>query len=441
MKKYLLLLIAALALGFTSCADDETIPTLTDLSIVSENEATEVVQDGILTLTAEYSSNVEPQIEWKVNGEVKSTEKEFKFSAVEAGKYYISLTISTEVGEKSTAKLITVYGKYREGTFVLNEGNFGNPPSSLIFISPEEELTEEAYFKVNGTHLGDVCQDLWITNNKMYVISQNGGNDGMLVVANAETLKKETAFSKGELSALSMPTHVAVVNDNQVYIRDGKGVYLLNPSRNSLSFIAGTERAIKNRMAISDNKVFVGGNKSVFVLKDGKVIHTIALESAPTGIIKASDGHIWVSTDGAVAQIAKISSKDYSVLQTNNLTGFNVSAGWGATPGISAKGDMIYFGNAGTTIYSHNFTTSETKELAKVGDYVQNASMAYNNLGVDPKDGNLFVTTIKGYGNDYLTNNISVFNFENKELKTPLVTNFENKTRFPAGVFFTSSFE
>lgn len=52
-------------------------------------------------------------------------------------------------------------------------------------------MTEEAYFEANGTHLGVVSQDLFIANNKMYIISQNGGEDGMLVIANAETLKRE----------------------------------------------------------------------------------------------------------------------------------------------------------------------------------------------------------------------------------------------------------
>lgn len=81
----------------------------------------------------------------------------------------------------------------------------------------------------------------------------------------------------------------------------------------------------------------------------------------------------------------KVSSKDYSILKTNKLGSFQVSAGWGATPAISAKGDSIYFGNNSTTIYLHDFAKNQTKELAKIGDYIQNATMTYNNLAVNPK--------------------------------------------------------
>ena len=40
MKKYLLLFVAALALGFASCSDDETIPNLTGIAIESEGGVT-----------------------------------------------------------------------------------------------------------------------------------------------------------------------------------------------------------------------------------------------------------------------------------------------------------------------------------------------------------------------------------------------------------------
>lgn len=305
MKKYLLLFVAALALGFASCSDDETIPNLTGIAIESEGGVTEVIQGGTLALTANYTSNVNPEVRWEVNGEVKSTDKEFSFTEAEPGKYYVTLVVSTDVGEKRVNLPVTVYGKYKYGTFVLNEGNFGNPPSSLIFISPENEMTEAAYFEANGTHLGVVSQDLFIANNKMYIISQNGGEDGMLVIANAETLKKEKGFSKDQLADLNWPTHVAALDDSHVYIRDNNGVHLFDPTTTSLSLIEGTDGAIKNRMAVTAQKVFAGTNNSLLVIKDNKVIKTIALEGTPTGVVKASDGNVWVSVNSTPAKIMK----------------------------------------------------------------------------------------------------------------------------------------
>lgn len=438
-----LCLIALMALPvFTSCSDDEDpiAPTLTNVSIVSENEALELVQDETLTLTAKYDSNVTPSIEWKVNDEIKSTEPIFKFSATEPGVYKITLTLSTNAGEESVSISVTVNGKYKNGTFILNEGSASSttPYSTLIFITPNDEIIEEAYHKANGSYLGLNSQDLFITNEKIYIISQIGDGDGMLTIANAGTLKKENAFSKEELSELMAPSHIAVVGNN-AYIRDNRGIYLLNLTSKELAFMDGTEGALKNRMVVIGEKVFAGTSSSIVVLQGNKIVKAIDFENAPTGIVRSADGNIFVSTNGSPAKITKISSADYSIIKENELNDYNLSNNWGATPAITAKENMIYFRDSDMNIYCHYFINNKTEKLAKVSDFVDNSGTGYNNLAVNPVNGNIYVTTIKGFGADAYKNNISIFCFEEGETK--LVKNFENYTLFPAGVFFTYDFE
>lgn len=326
---------------------------------------------------------------------------------------------------------------YSKGTFVLNERSADNASGNLIFISPENEITTNAYYTVNKSHLGSACQDLFIANGKMYIISQNGTEDGMLVIANAGTLKKEEAFSKEDLAELNWPTHIAVVGDN-AYIRDGQGIYLLKLASKELTFIEGSEGALKNRMAVAQGKTFAMTSDGILVLQNGTILKNIKLESTPTGILKASDGNLWVAIN-APAKIMKISSNDYSVIKENEIgEGFGLSAGWGSTPAISAKGDMIYFGNDEAKIYRHNFTTGETQLMVNVPDRVENAGITYNTLAVNPTNGDVYVNTIKDW-TEFTTNNISVFNFENGN--STLVNNYQDLTAFPAGVFFTYSFE
>lgn len=64
----------------------------------------------------------------------------------------------------------------------------------------------------------------------------------------------------------------------------------------------------------------------------------------------------------------------------------------------------------------------------------EDAGMVYNNLGVHPVTGEVYLNTIKAYGMDYLKNNISVFNFSKAEPK--LAANYKHHTKFPAGIFF-----
>ena len=328
---------------------------------------------------------------------------------------------------------------HSEGAFVLNEGNMTSENGSLIYITSTGRVIDRAYWRMNGTELGNVTQDLCIANGKMYIIAQNGnrdGGDGTLVVADAATLKRTAAYND-ELSSLSWPTHVAVAGST-AYIRDNNGVYAFDLDSHTLTFVDGTKGALKNRMAVVGDKVFVPASKSVLVIEHGAVVRTIACDGAVSGVIRSDDGNIWVSCTASPAQIVKLNATDYAVEKHELDAEYKVGAGWGATPGISAKGDRIYFCNASSKIYCHTFGTNTTEYLTDVKDHIANWGMAYNNPGVHPVTGELYYTSIKGYGQAFLTNDIAVFDFSTA---TPVLMNdYQDYTHFPAGTFFTAAF-
>ncbi len=335
-----------------------------------------------------------------------------------------------------------------DGVFILNEGNMTTENGSLIYISPDGQLYDRVYSSANGTELGNVTQDLFINNDKMYIISQNGRknpmgtgfeNDGMLVVTNVGTMKKEASYSD-EISDLSWPTHVAVLNDENIFIRDNNGVHLFNSITKELSLIAETKGANKNRMAVVGSKVFVPAGKKIIVLEGNKkeISHTIEMDASISGIVKSKDGHLWVSTTGTPHKISKINSQTYSIIKANDITEGKVSSGAAATPGITAKGDTLYYSGASTKIYRHVFSTGESKLMVDAKSFVDNANIVYNNIAVHPRTGKVYLNTIKAFGWDFLINNISVFDLESA---TPnLYNNYQNYTHFPAGIFFPADF-
>ena len=85
------------------------------------------------------------------------------------------------------------------------------------------------------------------------------------------------------------------------------------------------------------------------------------------------------------------------------------------------------------------FSTGETTLMVDAKEMVENVGIVYNTVAVHPETGEVYFNTIKGYGQDYLINNISVFRFDSDEAR--LEVNYENYTRFPAGTFFTYNFE
>ncbi len=448
MKKCFTALTAIVLLSVISCTKDDVIlTTAPELAIINVSAGSAVAQEDTLYFKAVATEG--SSLSWLVDGVTTHiTDSVFKFVSGTLGAHTVSVT-AVKNDKQSTAQTgVTVYGKYKYGTFVLNEGNMTTENGSLIFISPKGVVTDSAYFKANGTELGNVTQDLFISNNKIYIISQNGKknplgtgfeNDGMLVVANAETLKKEAAYND-ELAMLSWPTHVAVLNEQHVFLRDNNGIYRFNTATKTLTFIKGSKSAAKLTMAVSNNKVFAAAGTKVYVIEADKdtLTNAIDMKGSVSGVIRADDGNIWVSTTTAPAKISKVNYRDYSLIKANEISTGSLSAGWGATPGITAKGDTLYFSGAGTKIYRHVFSTNATEFMVDAKTMVQNANIVYNNIAVHPLTGEVYLNTIKAYGWDFLVNNISVFNFSNG---TKLSANYNDYTNFPAGIFFTYNFK
>lgn len=342
-------------------------------------------------------------------------------------------------------------------TLILNEGNMTTDNGSLIYISPDGQVINNIYSLINGKELGNVTQDLFIKDGKMWIISQNGGtnamgnafqNEGMLVKVDLKTMKKEVAFDnelkdeKGKYK-LGWPTHLAVLNDQNIFIRDNSGVSHFDSTTGKLTLIEGTSGAEKNRMAVANNKVFVIKKKNLFVFEADKmeIVKTITFSANVTGIEKSKDDNIWVAVESKPGKFIKLDSKTYKTIQENEVTEGGLSRGWTSTPAFSAKGDTLYYNNGGFTIYRHIFSQKATKMMVNTKDYVENANIVYNAIGVHPITGDVYINTIKGFGWDFVTNEISVFNFDNPDSSvSPYKTGYKNYTRFPAGIFFPANF-
>ena len=131
---------------------------------------------------------------WTVDGKEVSTASTYKFSQPKTGEYVIGLTVSDGNGETLQTNITAkVEGRFGKGTFILNEGNMSNETGTLTFVDSKGTAMDSAYYRVNQTLLGNVCQDLFISDSKIYVLSQNGaknGGEGLLTIANADNLEK-----------------------------------------------------------------------------------------------------------------------------------------------------------------------------------------------------------------------------------------------------------
>lgn len=348
-----------------------------------------------------------------------------------------------------------------KGTFVLNEGNMTTENGSLTYITPEGYVIADAYKAVNGTELGNVAQDMAFCNGKIYVIAQNGDlnavgtkfeNDGMLVVMDAKTLKKEAALSKTELADLDWPTHIAVLDDQHIYIRDNAMVRRLDLTTKTLHPVSGTNNAPKSQFLVIGGKVYTykGGAlpglveisaesdaaKSInFPYKKGEIQYQI---SQVLGTRAAEDGEVWVmgwsvGVGSANAFIGKFDPTTKKM--TQKLIGVKPFVGASGVT-FANKGNKLYYAD-GTTIYCLNFDAAEGEEAESVvtdlNNIDVNAGMLYNGISAHPVTGLVYINTIKGFA-QFTQNQIWAFDFD-ANTEEP-VAKYENYTHFPAGFFF-----
>ena len=447
MKKLIYSLLLLGAVSFASCSDDDEIiiPNLNvEIEGIEGADNLSLFKGEKLVLTAVADNAPGFKTVWTLNGKEVSTEATYTFVADQLGENIIQVAVTgVDGGTSFSFVTVNVSGKYKNGTFVLNEGNMTTENGSLTFIDSKGNVTDSVYYKVNGTPLGNVTQDLFIADNKMYIISQNGptmGGEGFLYVANAETLEKEVTYNE-ELKDISTawPTHVAVVGKN-CYLRHNNGLSVFDLNSKKLSLIEGTRGAAKNRMAVVGDKVYVIAGKKILVVKDNAVINEIEMEGNISGLLKSDDNQLWVSCTTKPAQICKVSAKDYQLIEKHEISEGGVGAGWGATPGISAKGDTLYFSNASTVIYRHIFNQNKTDKMCNVKDMLEKSrvGVVYNNLAVHPETGEVYFNTLESFGT-FTVNDIAVFNFEGATPK--LAADYQDHTHFPAGIFFTASYK
>jgi hypothetical protein len=451
---YKKILIASLALiaGLASCKKDDPTPspnppsTLTIDGVASSLEFYQL--DTAHLRVAGVAKDAAAKAVWAVNGAKAAEGATFDFTTAHPGKYEVTLTVDG----KSAKHTYTVAPRFSEGAFLLNEGNSGNETGSLTYIHPSKKLViDQAYFHINGTKLGNVCQDLAFGNDKVYIISQNGprnGGEGLLTIAEAGSLKKVKVYNDATL-AQKWPTHIAVIRDH-IYLRadykatptSPKGCIYRGTEDGGFTLIPETEGVMKMRMAQIGERLFaLTSDSKVLMIQGTQVVRELDLSPAkPTGIAVSHDGKLWVSTTSPNAILKVDPTPDNFVALDTHVLDKSISAtgpqSWERTTSSAffAHGDKLYFTGQSSVIYCHDFATSKTSQVidVKTIDGVgTSANQYYNSLGVDPATGELYYAAFE----DYSTYNKKNVTMVLKADGTKLLLK-EKVNSFPAGFYF-----
>ena len=432
-KKLLLAGLAGILSLATACKKDDPSPKPTPTpqpGFTIEAKTTDLLQFDTVRLSAQ-GAKADAKLSWVLNGKEVAEGKDYAFTQPRVGRYQVSLVDKTS-GEK-VSKDFSVTARFTSGAFLLNEGNFGNETGTLTYIDASKQFVlDSAYIRVNGTKLGNVCQDMAFANGKVYIISQNGpknGGEGLLTIADAKTLEKHKVINDATL-AKDWPTHIAVVH-SRIYLRGNSGIYR-GTEEGSFKLIPGTEKANKLRMVtIGELVIATTSTNKLLVIQDEEVKQTFTLpEGSPSGLALAPDGQLWLSYSkpNTLAKVS-VSASGVKILDKHTTTQ-SLDKKYTATSAIFARANQIFFTEQSSVIYRHDFSTGETKEIVDVQKVDKQAKMYYNSLGIDPKTGHIYYASFGDYST-YKKNVTLVLDHDGKVLLKR-----EHVNAFPAGFYF-----
>lgn len=364
-----------------------------------------------------------------------------------------------------------------EGTFVVCEGNMTTVNGMLVYYDKTGKEYKEVFEQANGgLEIGNVVQDMYMANDKIYLITQNGNNmngAGRFVVCDARTMRMEYADQlviKTPEGKATWPQHLVIVSDTKGYVQYseagmeatsgicelalGKGKVTVEPTINGTFGKFTTIGAIKTRMVYSRGKVYVGCGHSVVIIDptNNSIEKRLSYEGHQVkGIVKGADGNIWFALAGTFTgnqnampkftsnpKIIGIDHAGNVVQETEMPATIKLPvATWSPAIGMCASftDPYIYFVDSdafnATSASRYNYTT-KTFDV----NYISGSETIYGIMGQHPTSKILWVGK-----SSYVDSNIYTYDVSGASSIQKQVFRYPTqKGASPAGIDFTYRF-
>lgn len=329
-----------------------------------------------------------------------------------------------------------------EGVLLLSGGEYTMENAFLTFIAPDGTLENRVYASANASELGNDGVGMSMSEGKQYILcndwrrAEGKENNGLLIVADAQTLRKEQSFSRAQMT-FRHPVNgtmeevdeslggIAVLDSRNVFIF-AQGVLRFDCSTGGLSLVEGSyeignmgtantvESTVSPRGAtVVDGRMYAlaGGfwsSTALLEFSKGEDAVSRRLELGKgdlvSGMCRTEDGTLVAATYYRSRPnsgfLYFIDVESWSIVDQKTVTA-NISPGTHSNSGITRIGDYIYFTGAEESEFSSSLKTTLSRFSLGTGrtekDIVDfradepDANILDCNVTGDPDSGLLYV--------------------------------------------------
>ena len=309
---------------------------------------------------------------------------------------------------------------FKNGVFIVNEGNFTDSDGSLSYYNFDSSWVENNVFEtINKRPLAAIFQSMTFFNKKGYIIDSNG---------RIEIVNKNDMTSTGTINnGLALPRHLAGFS-NYGYVTDW-GPYndnWANPESKIIVLDLETMQVIKTLETPSRPEGIVVLNDMIYVANsatnlvtiydpsDNVLKDSIEVNNGPTQFVVDGNQDLWVLSTGAYISGGALQQIDPAVNVVIKTADISSSFPNGRFA-INGAGDMLFFmGEQWSPDYSYTENKVFKSSINTPESYTEIISERnLYGLGVDPENDAVHVAdavAFQGNGKVY------VFDFSGNKL-------------------------
>lgn len=385
-----------------------------------------------------------------------------------------------ETPSEGTGEIVYLDGYARpDGVLILNQGARAIGNSSITYLAPDGTVEEGVYRKVNGTALGNEVQDMWMYNGKLYILSDgmyapNGEEgDGVLVVADAVTLKREKAYKlddlkfkrpegskdEDELISLSIPfENIAVLDEKNIFFSEGQGFFRFDSTTGEVNVVEGAfhfgnqgntvEKVASTRgiLRVGDCLYCGGGGfwESTRLLEISKGMNKVSRVLPDlkgefiSGLFQTGEREIVLATCGRKGEknsyLQFVDLDEWKVTKSKKISE-DISAEFFNTSGVTLAGDYLYYAAGSTTIKRLSLKTWKSEEFINVLNDAPEGKYLNCNVIADPTNQYVYVAVSNVYLENVRPDKNYLLVYDCSGNTPSLVRKIENQTNYPIGIY------